>query len=107
MMPPTPQRARADRLLARQLSGSIVMPLAEDIWLHIMKMVRAFKIYYPAWLRAKYHAIWEFRHMERVLFGTRLPSPEPQFYGPGMGIGEYSRRDPRDGRPQIRRALMS
>jgi len=106
-MPPTPQRAKADRLLARQLSGSIVMPLAEDIWERIMKMVRVFKRYYPAWLRAKYNIIWEFRYTERVVFGTRLPSPEPQFYGPGMEIGEYSRRDARDGRPKILKFLMS
>ena len=105
-MPPSQERVNADRLLARQLSGSIVMPLAEDIWERIMKMVRIFKIYYPAWLRAKYNAIWEFRHTERVLFGIRLPSPAPQFYGPGMEIGEYT-RDARDGRPKILKFLMS
>ena len=100
-MPPSEERVKADRLLARQLSGSIAMPLAEDIWDRIMKMVRIFKAYYPAWLRGKYHAIWDFRHTERMLFGIRLPSPEPQFYGPGMEIGAYTGW----GRPKILKFL--
>ena len=102
-MPPSRERAKADRLVSRQLSGSIVMPLAEDIWDRIMKMVRIFKVYYPAWLRGKYRAIWDFRHTERILFGIRLPSPEPQFYGPGMEIGAYTGL----GRPKILKFLMS
>ena len=83
------------------------MPLAEDIWDRTMKIVRTsvlvFKVYYPAWLRGKYRAIWDFRHTERMLFGIRLPSPEPQFYGPGMEIGAYTGW----GRPNILKFLMS
>ena len=81
-------------------------PLLYRGHLNILSPAWIFKIYYPAWLRAKYNAIWEFRHTERVLFGIRLPSPAPQFYGPGMEIGEYT-RDARDGRPKILKFLMS
>ena len=103
MMPPSEERVKADRLVLRQLSGSIIMPLAEDIWERIMKIVRIVKSLYPSWLRRKYSAIWDFRDTERILFGIRLPLPEPEFYGPGMEIGAYTGL----GRPKILKFLMS
>ena len=54
-MPPSQERMDADRLLARQLSGSSVMPLGEDIWLHIMKMVRTVKVLWTVWIRRVYY----------------------------------------------------
>ena len=99
-MPPTQERMNADRLLARQLSGSSGMPLGEDIWLHIMKMVRVVKVLYPSWIRGVYYAIWDYRHHEQMLFGIRH---QPRLYGPGTEIGAYAGR----GRPRILRFLMS
>ena len=95
-MPPSQERMDADRLLARQLSGSSVMPLGEDIWLHIMKMVRTVKVLWTAWIRRVYYDIWDWN-------GNWSIRPQPRFYGPGMEIGAYTGR----GRSWILRFLTS